>query len=44
MIEGYERRADIEIARERETWRLRKENEIALSELKRAGPVRVKEA
>ena len=44
MIEGHERRADVEIARERETWRLRKENEVALPELKRAYPVKVKVA
>ncbi len=39
-----ERRADAEIAREREAWRLGKENEVALLELKRADPVGVKEA
>lgn len=44
MIEGYECRADVEIARERETWRLRKENEVALPEVNRADPVKVKEA
>jgi hypothetical protein len=44
MIEGYERRADVEIARERETGRLGKENEVALPELKRAAPVRIKVA
>ena len=44
MIEGYGRRADVEIARERETGRLRKENEVALPELKRAAPVRLKVA
>jgi hypothetical protein len=44
MIEVYERRAGVEIARERETRRLRKENEVALPELKRADPVKVKEA
>jgi hypothetical protein len=44
MIEGQERRADAEIARKRETWRLKKENEVALLEFNRADPVKVKEA
>jgi hypothetical protein len=43
VIEWYERRADAKVARKRETWRLKKENEVALLELKRADPVKVKE-
>ena len=44
MIDGYGRRAEVEIAREREAWRLRKEDEVALPELKSADSVQVKKA
>jgi len=40
----YERRPDVEIAREREAWRLGKENEVALLELEHADAVGVEEA
>ena len=44
MIEVQERRANAEIAREREAWHLRQENEVALVEFERAGSVKVKKA
>ena len=44
MIEGYERWADVEIARERKAGHLWKKNEIALVQLEWANSVRIKKA